>query len=179
MTAPTTPTTGAPSAPPTPAPTPPSPPAPAPPGAPGSEQPELPIAATESYTSYASVFSVADDGSATTASTLNATIDLARNAGVGPEALTGIVRAVVEARPSSWDALADLVYESAGHHAIPFETVEQMLNAFREHLTARDSFDQMKDDLEFRAALAGQRGERARRVANARIADAARALGRG
>jgi len=177
MTAPT-PTTGAPSTPPTPAPTPPSPPAPATPPAPGSEQPqELPMAAE--HVSYSKVFAAGDDGAPGTADVLNHVIESARSLDVSPDGLHGVVADVVAAAPRSWDALCDLVFESAGRHAIPFEKVEAALDGLRAHLEARDAYAAMRDDKYLREALQGLHGAHARRLADARINDAARALGRG
>ena len=129
------------------------------------------------HASYVEAYKAGDDGSATAAAVLNCVISEARSLNVAPDALHGIVRAVVEVRPSSWDALVDTAAEAAGAMGIGLDAFETMLSALQAHLQGRDSYDEMRSDPEFVKDLAGQRGARAQRLASMRVADAARRIG--
>ena len=154
-------------------------PTPAPPGAPGSEQPQdLPIAAD--HVSYSAAYEAGDDGQPGTSEVLNHVIESARSLNVAPDALHGVVRAVVEARPRDWDSLIDVAAEAAGRAGIGFDAFEQMLAGLQQHLAGRDAYDEMRSDATFRADLQGLNGPRAQRLASQRVNAAARgAFGKG
>jgi len=190
MSAPTTPTptTGSPA----PVPAPSSPPAPATPGAPSEQREDFPLAAEKSKSvhaeiaeqklpdSYSDTLALFDDGSESTRDVFNALEGAAREQSIAPAQLHAVTEAVVRANPKTWDDLTDVAAFEAGRIGLTFEQLEAALDGLQAHLVARDSLDAMKSDPEFRAALAGSRGQRAQKWASQRVDMLARAaFGRG